>query len=56
LVSTRRITRASIASRLTSHQIAEVVYITIMFAFFNREADAFDISPQRYLEMNAMTE
>jgi hypothetical protein len=43
------------ASRLTSHQIAEVVYITTMFAFFNREGDAFDISPQGYLEMNSMT-
>jgi len=26
-----------------------------MFAFFNREADAFDISLKGYLEMNAMT-
>jgi alkylhydroperoxidase family enzyme len=36
-------------------QIAEAVYITAMFAFFNRVADAFGISPQGYLEMNAMT-
>jgi alkylhydroperoxidase family enzyme len=36
-------------------QIAETVYITAMFAFFNRVADAFGISPQGYLEMNAMT-
>ena len=36
-------------------QIAEAVYITALFAFFNRVADAFGISPQRYLEMNAMT-
>ena len=43
--------RASIAS----HQIAEVVYSTTMFAFFNREADAFDNSLQGYLKMNAMT-
>jgi alkylhydroperoxidase family enzyme len=36
-------------------QIAEAVYITAMFAFFNRVADAFGIPPQGYLEMNAMT-
>jgi alkylhydroperoxidase family enzyme len=36
-------------------QIAEAVYITAMFAFFNRVADAFGISPQGYLEMNALT-
>ena len=36
-------------------QIAEAVYITAMFAFFNRVAYAFGISPQGYLEMNAMT-
>jgi alkylhydroperoxidase family enzyme len=36
-------------------QIAEAVDITAMFAFFNRVADAFGISPQGYLEMNAMT-
>jgi alkylhydroperoxidase family enzyme len=36
-------------------QIAEAVYITAMFAFFNRVADAFGISPQGYIEMNAMT-
>jgi alkylhydroperoxidase family enzyme len=36
-------------------QIAEAVYITALFAFFNRVADAFGISPQGYLEMNAMT-
>ena len=36
-------------------QIAEAVYITAMIAFFNRVADAFGISPQGYLEMNAMT-
>jgi alkylhydroperoxidase family enzyme len=38
----------------TEPQIAEAVYITAMFAFFNRVADAFGISPQGYLEMNAM--
>jgi alkylhydroperoxidase family enzyme len=33
----------------TDNQIAEAVYITAMFAFFNRVADAFGISPQNYL-------
>jgi alkylhydroperoxidase family enzyme len=33
----------------TENQIAEAVYITAMFAFFNRVADAFGISPQNYL-------
>jgi alkylhydroperoxidase family enzyme len=36
-------------------QIAEAVYITALFAFFNRVADAFGIAPQGYLEMNQMT-
>jgi uncharacterized peroxidase-related enzyme len=39
----------------TEPQIAEAVYITAMFAFFNRVADAFGISPQGYLELNAVT-
>ena len=39
----------------TEAQIAESVYITAMFAFFNRVADAFGIPPQGYLEMNAVT-
>ena len=39
----------------TEPQIAEAVYITAMFAFFNRVADAFGIHPQGYLEMNALT-
>jgi alkylhydroperoxidase family enzyme len=39
----------------TEPQIAEAVYITAMFAFFNRVADAFGIAPQGYLEMNRMT-
>lgn len=39
----------------TEPQIAEAVYITAIFAFFNRVADAFGISPQGYLEMNALT-
>ncbi len=36
-------------------QIAEAVYITALFAFFNRVADAFGIASQGYLEMNTMT-
>jgi alkylhydroperoxidase family enzyme len=39
----------------TEPQIAEAVYVTAMFAFFNRVADAFGIPPQGYLEMNQMT-
>ena len=39
----------------TEPQIAEAVYITAMFAFFNRVADAFGIEAQNYLEMNHMT-
>jgi alkylhydroperoxidase family enzyme len=39
----------------TEPQIAEAVYVTAMFAFFNRVADAFGISPQGYLEINAVT-
>jgi alkylhydroperoxidase family enzyme len=35
----------------TEPQIAEAVYITAIFAFFNRVADAFGIAPQGYLEM-----
>ena len=35
--------------------IAEAVYVTAMFAFFNRVADAFGIAPQGYLEMNGLT-
>jgi alkylhydroperoxidase family enzyme len=41
--------------RWTEPQIAEAVYITAMFAFFNRVADAFGIASQGYLEMNKMT-
>jgi alkylhydroperoxidase family enzyme len=36
-------------------QIAEAVYITAMFAFFNRVADAFGVAPQGYLDMNKTT-
>jgi alkylhydroperoxidase family enzyme len=36
-------------------QIAEAVYITAMFAFFNRVADAFGVPSQDYLGANKMT-
>jgi alkylhydroperoxidase family enzyme len=36
-------------------QIAETVYITAMFAFFNRVADAFGVPSQNYLEMGKLT-
>ena len=39
----------------TEDQIAEAVYITAMFAFFNRVADAFGIPPQNYLETGKLT-
>jgi alkylhydroperoxidase family enzyme len=39
----------------TEPQIAEAVYVTAMFAFFNRIADAFGISPQGYLEIDGLT-
>jgi alkylhydroperoxidase family enzyme len=39
----------------TEPQIAEAIYITAMFAFFNRVADAFGIHPQGYPELNATT-
>ena len=39
----------------TEDQIAEAVYITAMFAFFNRVADAFGVPPQNYLSIGKMT-
>jgi alkylhydroperoxidase family enzyme len=36
-------------------QIAEAVYITAMFAFFNRVADAFGVPPQDYLNTGKVT-
>lgn len=36
-------------------QIAEAVYITAMFAFFNRVADAFGIPSQDYLSIGKLT-
>lgn len=34
----------------TDPQIAECVYVTAMFAFFNRVADAFGLEDPRYFE------
>jgi alkylhydroperoxidase family enzyme len=39
----------------TEPQIAEAVYVTAMFAFFNRVADAFGIESPGYLEANGLT-
>ena len=39
----------------TENQIAETVYITAMFAFFNRVADCFGIAPQNYLMSGKLT-
>jgi alkylhydroperoxidase family enzyme len=36
-------------------QISEAVYITAMFAFFNRVADAFGIPSQNYLATGKLT-
>ena len=36
-------------------QIAEAVYITAMFAFFNRVADAFGIPSQNYMATGKLT-
>lgn len=36
-------------------QISEAVYITAMFAFFNRVADAFGIPSQDYLATGRLT-
>ena len=37
------------------NQIAEAVYITALFAFFNRVADAFGVSSQNYLSIGKLT-
>ena len=39
----------------TEDQIAEAVYITAMFAFFNRVADAFGVPSQDYLTLGRLT-
>lgn len=35
----------------TEDQISEAVYITALFAFFNRVADAFGVPSQNYLDL-----
>jgi alkylhydroperoxidase family enzyme len=40
----------------TENQIAEAVYITALFAFFNRVADAFGVPVQNYLVSGKLTE
>ncbi len=39
----------------SENQIAEAVYITAMFAFFNRVADAFGVPSQEYLKTGKLT-
>lgn len=39
----------------TEDQIAEAVYVTAIFAFFNRVADAFGVPSQDYLTLDRMT-
>ena len=39
----------------TEDQIAEAVYVTAMFAFFNRVADAFGVPSQDYLTTGKLT-
>lgn len=39
----------------TEDQIAEAVYVTAMFAFFNRVADAFGVPSQEYLKTGRLT-
>ena len=39
----------------TEGQIAEAVYVTALFAFFNRVADAFRVPPQNYLSTGKLT-
>jgi alkylhydroperoxidase family enzyme len=39
----------------TEDQIAEAVYVTALFAFFNRVADAFGVPSQNYLETGKLT-
>ena len=39
----------------SENQIAEAVYITALFAFFNRVADAFGVPSQDYLSTGKLT-
>jgi alkylhydroperoxidase family enzyme len=43
------------AAGWSEDQIAEAVYITALFAFFNRVADAFGVPAQDYLTQGRMT-
>ncbi len=36
-------------------QISEAVYVTALFAFFNRVADAFGVPSQNYLSTDKLT-
>ena len=36
-------------------QISEAVYVTALFAFFNRVADAFGVPSQNYLVLGRLT-
>jgi alkylhydroperoxidase family enzyme len=37
------------------NQISETVYVTALFAFFNRVADAFGVPSQEYLSTGKLT-
>jgi alkylhydroperoxidase family enzyme len=39
----------------TEDQISEAVYVTALFAFFNRVADAFGVPSQNYLATGKLT-
>jgi uncharacterized peroxidase-related enzyme len=39
----------------TDEQIGEAVYITALFAFFNRVADAFGVPSMKYLKNGGLT-
>lgn len=39
----------------SEEQISEAVYVTAMFAFFNRVADAFGVPSQDYLTTGRLT-
>jgi len=39
----------------TEGQISEAVYVTALFAFFNRVADAFGVPSQDYLTLGRLT-
>jgi len=53
--STRTDVQKLRAAGWNEDQIAEAVYITALFAFFNRVADAFGVPSQDYLTKGRMT-